>query len=136
MDFCLACLFSQVSAPASNVDARASPILSNLVEMAQAYIINPGPDPGFAKRLGKVSNLKENWLIWPQNRLNLHDLVVKRGGGGRAGPNRPIPGSAPVKLRANTDPSQCFAGKSKFLLNLSCMFCILLHGACLLEGAK
>ena len=45
-----------------------------------------------AKRGGRVSKLKENWLIWPQNRLNLHDLVVKRG----AGPNRPIPGSAPV----------------------------------------
>ena len=39
-----------------------------------------------------MPKLRENWLIWPQNRLNLHDLVLKRGG---AGPNRPIPGSAP-----------------------------------------
>ena len=33
------------------------------------------------QRGGRVSKLRENWLIWPQNRLNLHDLVVKRGGG-------------------------------------------------------
>ena len=32
-----------------------------------------------------MSKLRENWLIWPQNRLNMHDLVVKRGGGGGAG---------------------------------------------------
>ena len=51
-----------------------------------------GQDPGFAKRGDRVSKLRENWLIWHQNRLNLHNLVVKRGGG--AGPNRPIPGSA------------------------------------------
>ena len=43
-----------------------------------------GPDPGFAKRRGRVSKLRENWLIWPKNRLNLHDLVVKKGGGGGA----------------------------------------------------
>ena len=42
-----------------------------------------GPDPRFSKRGGRVSKLRENWLIWPQNRLNLHDLVVKRGGRGR-----------------------------------------------------
>ena len=59
-----------------------------------------GPDPGFAKRGGRVSKLRENWLIWPQNRLNLHDLVVKRGGGG-AGPNWPIPGSAPAVTLAS-----------------------------------
>ena len=35
-----------------------------------------------------MSTLRENWLIWPQNRLNLHDLVVKKRGGGEAGPNR------------------------------------------------
>ena len=45
-----------------------------------------GPDPGFAKRGSRVSKLRENWLIWPQNRLNLHDLVVKRGGRGQIGP--------------------------------------------------
>ena len=28
-----------------------------------------------------MSKLGENWLIYPQNRLNLHDLAVKRGGG-------------------------------------------------------
>ena len=39
----------------------------------------PGPDSRFAKRGGRVTKLRENWLIWPQNRLNLHDLVVKRG---------------------------------------------------------
>ena len=31
---------------------------------------------------GRVSKLGENWLIKPQNRLNLHDLAVKRGGAG------------------------------------------------------
>ena len=45
------------------------------------------------KRGGRVTKLRENWLIWPPNRLNLHDLVVKRVGGG---PNRPIRGSAPA----------------------------------------
>ena len=48
------------------------------------YIRDPGPDPGFAKRGGRVSKLRENWLIWSKNRLNLHDLVVKRGGGAGA----------------------------------------------------
>ena len=38
-----------------------------------------------------MSKLRENWLIWPQNRLNLHDSVVKGGGA-----NWPIPGSAPA----------------------------------------
>ena len=31
----------------------------------------------------------------PQNRLNLHDLAVKKKGGGEIGP---IPGSAPAML--------------------------------------
>ena len=50
-----------------------------------------GPDPGFAKSVGQVSKLRENWLIWPKNRLNLHDLVVKRGGWGRIGPYLDLP---------------------------------------------
>ena len=52
-----------------------------------------GPDPGFAKRGGRVSKLRENWLIWSRNRLNLHGLVVKRGAGAESAP---IPGSAPA----------------------------------------
>ena len=47
-------------------------------------LLVPGPDPGFAKRGGRVSKLRENWLIWPQNRLNLHDLVVKRWAGAKS----------------------------------------------------
>ena len=51
-----------------------------------------GPDPGFAKRGGRVSKLRENWLIWPQSRLNLHDLVVKGGGDrDRIGPYLDLP---------------------------------------------
>ena len=38
-------------------------------------IVRAGLNLGFAKRGGRVSKLRENWLIWPQNRLNLHDLV-------------------------------------------------------------
>ena len=29
-----------------------------------------------------MSILGQNWLILPQDRLNLHDFAVKRGGGG------------------------------------------------------
>ena len=57
---------------------------------------NPGPDPGFAKRGGRVSKLRENCLIWPQNRLNLHDLIVKKRGAGAKSAHSPTPGSAPV----------------------------------------
>ena len=33
-------------------------------------------------------------MIKPQKGLILHNLAVKRGGGGGRGPDRPIPGSA------------------------------------------
>ena len=33
---------------------------------------------GFAKKGGRVSKLGGNWPLYPQNRLNLHDLAVKR----------------------------------------------------------
>ena len=57
------------------------PVTVNLKFRGRQYRSNTGPEPGFAKRGGRVSKLRENWLIWPQNRLNFHDLVVKGGGG-------------------------------------------------------
>ena len=62
----------------------------------------PGPDPGFAKRGGRVSKLRENWLIWPQNRLNLHNLVVKRGTGAKSAHTWICPWTTIV----NTNPSK------------------------------
>ena len=58
---------------------------SEIFKVTFGYIVlQPGLDPGFAKRGGWVSKLRENWLIWPHSRLNLHDLVVKRGGGAKS----------------------------------------------------
>ena len=58
-------------------------ILSQISQMFCQFVFirMSEPDPEFAKRGGRVSKLRENWLTWPLNRLNLHDLVVKRGGG-------------------------------------------------------
>ena len=62
----------------------------------------PGLDPGFAKRGDRVSKLRENWLIWPQNRLNLHNLVVKRGTGAKSARTWIRPWTTIV----NTNPSK------------------------------
>lgn len=39
----------------------------------------PGADPGLDKKRGPMANRRWGWLIWPGNRLILHDLAVKRG---------------------------------------------------------
>ena len=62
-----------------------------------------------------MSKLRENWLIRPQNRLNLHDLVVKRGGGGgrgRIGPylDPPQQSTITVPLRVLADLQYSHSG--------------------------